>query len=91
MSEQIVSEQIVSKQIMVFVNGAEVTVPNGATVAVAMALAGAPCRRTASGEPRGPLCAMGICFECRARIDGVPHRRSCQTLCSAGMQVSTNE
>jgi len=85
------SEQIVSEQITVVVNGASVVVPIGATIAVAMALAGVPCRKSASGEPRGPLCAMGICFECRARIDGVPHRRSCQTLCSAGMQVSTDD
>jgi D-hydroxyproline dehydrogenase subunit gamma len=80
-----------SEQITIVVNGASVLVPSGATVAVAMALAGVPCRRSASGEPRGPLCAMGICFECRARIDGVPHLRSCQTLCSAGMQINTDD
>ena len=36
-------------------------------------------------------CGMGICFECRAEIDGKPHQRTCQMLCSAGMQVRTNE
>jgi len=79
------------EQITVAINGSSVVVPAGVTVAAAMALAGVPCRTSATGEPRGALCAMGICFECRARIDGVPHWRSCQILCSAGMQVSTDD
>ena len=45
--------------------------------------------RSVTGEPRGPLCGMGICFECRATIDGMPHQRSCQILCAAGMEVRT--
>lgn len=35
-------------------------------------------RLSVTGEPRGPLCGMGICFECRATIDGKPHVRTCQ-------------
>ena len=54
---------------------------SGATVAVAMTIAHAAFRRSVSGEPRGPLCGMGICFECRVAIDGIPHCRSCQILC----------
>jgi predicted molibdopterin-dependent oxidoreductase YjgC len=79
------------EQITVSVNGRSVDVPAGATVAVAIATAGAYCRKSVTGEPRGVLCAMGICFECRAQIDGVPHQRTCQTLCSVGMQVNTGE
>jgi len=71
------------------VNGNAVSVAAGATVAVAVAIAGSPCRTSVSGEPRGPLCGMGICFECRVSINGEPHRRSCQTLCEPGMDVST--
>ncbi|HEY3579109.1 MAG TPA: 2Fe-2S iron-sulfur cluster-binding protein [Pyrinomonadaceae bacterium] len=48
-------------------------------------------RRSVTGEPRGPLCGMGICFECRVTIDGVAHVRSCQTLCENGMDVRTDE
>lgn len=73
------------------VNGATVSVPAGATVAVAVALAGAACRTSVTGEPRGPLCGMGICFECRVSINGELHCRSCQTVCAAGMDVRTNE
>jgi NADPH-dependent 2,4-dienoyl-CoA reductase/sulfur reductase-like enzyme len=37
-------------------------------------------RRSVRGEPRGVLCAMGICFECRVEIEGAPHRRACMEL-----------
>jgi D-hydroxyproline dehydrogenase subunit gamma len=73
------------------VNGAKLAVPIESTVAVAVAIAGASCRTSVAGEPRGPLCGMGICFECRVSIDGVLHSRSCQILCKAGMEVRTDE
>jgi len=73
------------------VNGVEVSVPQGSTVAVAICVAGEPCRTSIEGEPRGPLCGMGICFECRANINGRPHARSCQVLCVPGMDVKTDE
>jgi hypothetical protein len=76
-------------QITVTVNGTTVVVPPGTTVAVAMVLAGEACRTSVSGEPRGPLCGMGICFECRVTIGGIQHCRSCQMLCEQGMQVTT--
>lgn len=79
-----------SEQIAVSVNGARVTVAAGSSVAVAMMLAGASCRTSVSGEPRGPLCGMGICFECRAEIDGVAHKRSCQIVCTPGMNIKTD-
>ena len=80
-----------SSQLTVTVNGAVVSVSSGTTVAVAMALAGRACRTSVSGEPRGPLCGMGICFECRVVINGIRHCRSCQILCEAGMDVRTDE
>jgi hypothetical protein len=77
--------------VTVTVNGAPVVVPAGATVAVATIMAGQPSRISVSGEPRGPLCGMGICFECRVAIDGTPHVRSCQVLCEQGMDVVTEK
>jgi sarcosine oxidase subunit alpha len=79
-----------SEQIELSVNGRRVTVAAGSSVAVAMMIAGASCRTSVSGEPRGPLCGMGICYECRAEIDGVAHRRSCQIACMAGMEIKTD-
>jgi aerobic-type carbon monoxide dehydrogenase small subunit (CoxS/CutS family) len=74
-------------EITLRINGVPISVPSGATVAVAMMRAGEACRTSVTGEPRGPLCGMGICFECRVVIDGVPHCRSCQILCEPGMDV----
>ena len=74
------------------VNGREVAVAPGTTVASAIAAAGSTvCRMSVNGEPRGPLCAMGICFECRATVNGVAHVRSCQVMAGAGMDVRTGD
>ncbi len=72
------------------VNGRRVSVPTGGTVAVAMLIAGNECRTSVTGEARGPLCGMGICFECRVTINGVSHCRSCQILCEPGMEVRSD-
>ena len=79
-----------AQSLIVRVNGAPVTVTSGTTVAAAILMTGAPIRRSVTGEPRGPLCGMGICFECRATIDGVPHQRTCQVFCAQGMEVHTS-
>ena len=74
------------------VNGVAIRVPRGSTVAAAVLLGGrSGFRRSVSGELRGPLCGMGICFECRVAIDGQPHVRSCQLLCREGMEVTLSE
>jgi D-hydroxyproline dehydrogenase subunit gamma len=77
--------------IHLFVNGVEVAVPSGAMVSTAVALAGVTrFRGSVNGEPRAPLCGMGICFECRVTINGREHSRSCQVPCEAGMEVRTD-
>lgn len=74
------------------VNGRPVTVPAGTTVAVALMQQGiGGFRRSVTGEPRGPLCGMGVCFECRVTLDGQPHQRSCQRPCEPGMEVETDD
>jgi len=80
-----------SSPVELTVNGARVSVPQGATVAVAVAIAGQPCRMSVIQSPRGPLCGIGICFECRVVINGKSHCRSCQMLCEPGMEVKTDE
>jgi D-hydroxyproline dehydrogenase subunit gamma len=79
------------REISIRINGVDVTVPEGATVAAAITMIGAACRTSVSNEARGPLCGMGICFECRAMINGRPHCRSCQILCEPGMDVRMDE
>ncbi len=78
--------------VTLLVNGTEVTMPSGSMVSAAIMKTGVSSfRRSVTGEPRGPLCGMGICFECRVTIDGEAHCRSCQTLCRNGMDVRTDE
>ncbi len=78
--------------VTVVVNGVSVTMTVGSMVAAAILKAGVTTfRRSVSGEPRGPLCGMGRCFECRVTIDGEAHCRSCQTVCKDGMDVRTDE
>jgi D-hydroxyproline dehydrogenase subunit gamma len=73
------------------VNGVLVEMPAGSMVSAAIVKTGTSLfRRSVCGEPRGPLCGMGICFECRVTIDGEPHCRSCQTVCKDGMDVRTD-
>ena len=74
------------------VNNVPESVARGSMVTAAVLQAGVTMfRRSVTGEARGPLCGMGICFECRVTIDGVAHMRSCQTLCENGMDVRTDE
>ena len=73
------------------VNGVSVTLPCGSMVSAAVLKSGVTTfRQSVTGEGRGPLCGMGICFECRVTIDGVAHSRSCQTVCENGMDVRTD-
>jgi D-hydroxyproline dehydrogenase subunit gamma len=77
--------------VSLFVNGVAVTMPAGTMVAAAILNSGTSVfRSSVMGEPRGPLCGMGICFECRVTIDGEAHCRSCQTICRNGMDVRTD-
>jgi sarcosine oxidase subunit alpha len=72
-------------------NGRRIETTAQTTVAAALLNAGVNAfRRSVTGEPRGPVCGMGVCFECRVTIDGEPNQRSCQTLCREGMEVQTD-
>jgi aerobic-type carbon monoxide dehydrogenase small subunit (CoxS/CutS family) len=78
--------------ITLFVNGLPVVVAKGSVLTTAVVLAGKSASRISiTGQPRGPLCGMGICFECRVTINGEPHLRSCQILCEHGMDVRTDD
>jgi len=73
------------------IDGRSVRVPIDTTVAAAVIIAGQSAfRQSVSGQSRGPLCGMGICFECRVTIDGQEHQRSCQIRCREGMEVRTD-
>lgn len=77
--------------VTVIVNGKQVQTPLGAMLAAALLNAGVACRVSESGEARTALCGMGICFECRATVDGAAHQRTCQIVCREGMTVQTQQ
>lgn len=72
------------------VDGRMLEVPAGASVAAAVAQATLQFRQSSSGQARAPLCGMGVCFECRVRIDGVGQQRACLVDACDGMQVRTD-
>ena len=81
-----------TERVKISVDGADVTVHAGTSVAAAILSAGIMrFQRSVAGEARSALCGMGICFECRVTIDGRAHARSCQIICSDGMIVRTDE
>jgi D-hydroxyproline dehydrogenase subunit gamma len=80
-----------TEALSITIDGQHHRVLAGTSVAVAIWIArGGATRRTVSGQLRGPLCGMGICFECRATVDGRAQRITCQTPCRDGMEVTTD-
>lgn len=70
------------------INGRTVEIIEGSTVASALMSNGQNAfRKSVKGDPRAPLCGMGVCFECRAKINGREHERTCMVLCQEGMEV----
>jgi sarcosine oxidase subunit alpha len=74
------------------VDGRPVEAAAGASLAAALLDAGVTAfRASVGGEPRGPVCGMGICHECRVTVNGVAHRRACLEPVVDGMDVVTDE
>jgi aerobic-type carbon monoxide dehydrogenase small subunit (CoxS/CutS family) len=74
------------------VNGRVVRARRGSTVASALLSADETAFRSSpTGQVRAPLCGMGICFECRVTVDGVPHQRACLTLVREQMRIATGD
>ena len=76
--------------IEILANGKPLPSEPGSSVAAALMNAGIMTFGiSVQGEPRGPLCGMGICQECRVTIDGEPHQRACLVTVAAGMRIET--
>jgi predicted molibdopterin-dependent oxidoreductase YjgC len=78
-------------QITFTIDGRQVRAMPGDSVAAAALANGIVTFRTStvSGEPRGPYCMMGVCFECLLTIDGMPNQQACMVKVRPGMQVNT--
>lgn len=52
----------------------------GQSVAAALIAAGERCLRIdEAGLPKGAVCGIGFCWECRCSIDGIADLRACMT------------
>ena len=76
-------------EVEISVDGRRVRAQAGDTLAAALLCAGVvPFRRTpVSGQPRAPLCLMGVCFDCLVEVDGAQNVQSCMVEVRSGMQV----
>ena len=73
-------------------DGHPVKARKGQTIAEALLANGITTFRiTRHGEDRGVFCAMGVCYECRAIVDGMPNTRTCMTPAKEGCKVKTQE
>ncbi len=74
----------------IVVDGEPLRVPADATLAAALVGSGRwVFRRSVRGEPRGPICGMGICFECALTVNGIAHTRACLEPITPGLEVVT--
>lgn len=79
------------------VNGAPLAAHAGETVATALLAAGITAfRKDRAGAPRGPVCNMGVCFECLVPMalretDDFVRRRACMTMVRPGLRVRIGE
>ncbi|HEY6640943.1 FAD-dependent oxidoreductase [Povalibacter sp.] len=84
------SIQACGAEIAFDMDGVPVTAIEGETVAAALLAAGkVQFRRDRAGVARGPLCGMGVCFDCEVDIDGV-RQRACLTKARAGMKIRSS-
>jgi hypothetical protein len=81
-----------SKPVVVSIDGAPFEGRQGDSIATVLLLAGkVGCRRSiVSGEPRGPYCMMGVCFECLVRVDGVDGLQACMIPIRSDMCIETS-
>lgn len=67
-----------------------IAVGAGTSVAAAIAHVGGTTRTSVTGMRRAPLCGMGICFECRATVNGIAQERTCLLPVAEAMEVRTH-
>ncbi|MEW6264480.1 MAG: (2Fe-2S)-binding protein [Thermodesulfobacteriota bacterium] len=72
------------------IDGRRIQAKKGQTIAAALLVSGLRTfRQTRKDEPRGLFCGIGVCFECRMTVNGVPNTRTCVTEASPGCKVQT--
>ena len=88
MFEKIIKNAEPADSIEFYFNDRIITAQSDDTIAAALFKAGITTFRQSpvSGDPRGPFCMMGACFECLVELDG-EKKQACMTRVTAGMQI----
>ena len=74
------------------VNGKTILAYSGQTIAEALLANGVrTLRMTQKQASRGVYCGMGICYECRMIVNGIPNVRTCMTLATPGCRITTQD
>lgn len=78
----------VTDHVEIVIDGAPMRARVGHTVATALLAAGERTLRHTrkAGAPRGLYCAMGVCFECIVKVNGVTER-ACMRTVEHGMRI----
>jgi hypothetical protein len=78
-------------ELRVFLDGRPIVAYEGESVAAALLASKVRVFRSTAlrGEPRGPYCGMGTCFECVLTVDGEPGVRGCRVSVRDGMRLTT--
>ncbi len=81
------------EMLQVILNGKEIQVTEGITVAAMALTQGLRHTRTTpeSQSRRAPFCMMGVCYDCLMIIDGKANQRACATYVKNGMRVETQQ
>ena len=79
--------------IKILVNGREVVAYQGETVLAALIAAGQRTLRKSHilSEGRGPLCGMGVCYECLVSVNGRANQRACMTEVEDLMEIGLDD
>jgi predicted molibdopterin-dependent oxidoreductase YjgC len=74
------------------VDGKTVLARSGQTIAEALLASGVRTLRITQNQAfRGVYCGMGICYECRMIVNGIPNVRTCTTLVTPGCRITTQD
>ncbi|MFZ6742577.1 2Fe-2S iron-sulfur cluster-binding protein [Undibacterium sp. JH2W] len=74
----------------IWINGSSFEATTEMSVAAAlMRFDSMQTRQSVSGQARFAVCGMGVCQECRVRINGQSHQLACQAYCRSGMVINT--
>jgi hypothetical protein len=77
-----------TQNLNIYINGRSIPARFGQSVAAALWAAGRTTfRHSPTGQPRGPFCGIGVCFECMVIIDDVPGQRACMIPVRPDMRV----